>query len=60
METYHYPDKTGVPASGVLLPVKGVNEHHLFWCEDGPQMKGFKVGYEEGKAKTGEHVKQIL
>jgi glycine/D-amino acid oxidase-like deaminating enzyme len=60
METYHYPDNSGIPATGVLIPpASGIN-HHLFWCQDGPGMKGFKVGYEEGSLKSGPHTTELL
>lgn len=60
METYHYEDNTGLPASGVLIPPCGGINHHLFWCQDGQGMKGFKVGYEEGRLKSGPHTIELL
>ena len=38
----------------MLLPVKGLCEEMFFWTEDGPDMKGVKIGYEVGKARINE------
>lgn len=59
METYHYADKAGIPVTGCILPHANMG-YHLFWSEDGPEMKGFKVGYEEGLLKSGDHTHKLL
>ena len=57
METWHYEDATGVPPCGSILPIKGHIEEILFWTLDGPELKGFKAGYEvpihEQREKAG-------
>ena len=56
MQTWHYPEIKGLPPTLVLLPIKDLNEEMFFWTEDGPDMKGVKIGYEVGKSRIDEQV----
>jgi len=59
MQTWHYPEIKGLPPTLVLLPIKDLNEEMFFWTEDGPEMKGLKLGSEAGKERSHEMPKII-
>ena len=50
IKTIHFKDRSKLPATIIVFPIENLcKSGFVFWTPDGPNMKGFKFGFELDK-----------